>query len=287
RSRHGSLMSSNLDAAEVGRLALRLHLITEEQLQEALAEISHGATPSDLTAVLERKGYLSDYQTKKLLRGDTDGYFMGGYVLKYKFASGSFGRVWRAEDPRTGVPIAIKVLRRRWCDDPHKVDLFEREGKIGQTLSHRNIVQILAVHCDRATGEHFIAMKFVGGANLRALLVLRKTLDVKEALRITEECASALAYAYSRGLTHRDMKPSNILMATDGGTAKLVDFGLAEIAKGMVLPDDETAVDRTVDYAGLEKATQVPAGDVRSDIFFMGCVLYEMLCGRPALPRTR
>src|SRR5262249_38464128 len=133
-------------------------------------------------------------------------------------------------------------------------------------------------------GEHFIAMEFVEGANLRDLLVLRKTLDVKEAIRITEECAAALAYAYSRGLTHRDMKPSNILMATHGGTSKLVDFGLAEIAKGMSLADDDTAVDRTVDSAVLEKATSVKAGDPRSDIFFMGCVLYEMLSGRPALP---
>jgi serine/threonine protein kinase len=280
-------MATNMDAAEVGRLGLRLRLITDDQLKEALGEISPGAPPSDLTAVLERKGSISAYQGHKLLRGDTEGYFLGGYSLKYKFASGSFGRVWRAEDPRTGVPVAVKVLRRRWCDDPHKVDLFEREGKVGLTLSHRNIVQILAVHCDRAKGEHFIAMEFVEGANLRDLLVLRKTLDAREAIRITEECAGALAYAFTRGLTHRDMKPSNILMATHGGTAKLVDFGLAEIAKGMLGADDETAVDRTVDYAGLEKATGVKSGDVRSDIFFMGCVLYEMLCGRPALPVTR
>jgi serine/threonine protein kinase len=217
-----------------------------------------------------------------------DGYFMGGYRLLYKFASGSFGRVWRGDDPRTGIPVAIKVLRRRWCDDPHKVDLFEREGKVGLTLHHPNIVQILAVHCDRAMGQHFIAMEFVEGANLRDLLAIRKTLDAKEAIRIIEECAAGLAYAYSRGLTHRDMKPSNILLATQGGTAKLVDFGLAEIATGMSLADDDaTFVDRTVDYAGLEKATNVKAGDPRSDIFFMGCVLYEMLSGRPALPHAR
>src|SRR5437764_14104698 len=133
RARRGQRMASTMDAADVGRMALRLRLITDDQLREGLAEISPGAPPSDLTAVLERKGYLSAYQGQKLLRGDHDGFFLGGYALKYKFASGSFGRVWRAEDPRTGVPVAVKVLRRRWCDDPHKVDLFEREGKIGQT----------------------------------------------------------------------------------------------------------------------------------------------------------
>ena len=82
------------------------------------------------------------------------------------------------------------------------------------------------------------------------------------------------------------MKPSNVLLSVDG-TAKLVDFGLAEITKGANIEEDETTVDRTVDYAGLEKATNVPSGDVRSDIFFLGCVLYEMLSGRPALPPTR
>src|SRR5216683_2029556 len=187
------LMSTLKDATELGQLAIRLNLINHAQLREGLDEISAVSPPSELIAVLERKQFVTAYQGQKLLRGDTDGYFMGGYVLKYKFASGSFGRVWRAEDPRTGVPVAIKVLRRRWCDDPHKVDLFEREGKVGLTLHHPNIVQILAVRCDRVKAQHYIAMEFVEGANLRDILVLRNTLDVKEAIRITEECAAGLA----------------------------------------------------------------------------------------------
>ncbi len=184
--------------------------------------------------------------------------------------------------------MAIKVLRRRWTEDPRKVDLFEREGRMGLRLQHPNIVQILAVHCDRASGQFFIVMEFVEGSNLRDLLAIRKKLDVKEALRITEEAAAGLAHAYSHSLTHRDIKPSNILLSSTGA-AKLVDFGLADIARGAgyILNDDDTVVDRTVDYAGLEKATNVKAGDVRSDIFFLGCVLYEMLSGRPALPPTR
>jgi serine/threonine protein kinase len=130
-------------------------------------------------------------------------------------------------------------------------------------------------------------MEFVEGGNLRDILAIRKKLDVKEAIRILEESASALAYAYSRGLTHRDLKPSNILLSS-GGVSKLVDFGLAEIAAGVSLADEEdTAVDRTVDYAGLEKATNVASGDVRSDIFFVGTILYEMLSGKPAMPPTR
>src|SRR5262249_46478275 len=101
------------DAAELGNFAVRLGLLSLEQLREPLDEMGPGAPPAMLIDVLVRKQSLTDYQGKKLLRGDNDGYFMGGYRLLYKFASGSFGRVWRGDDPRTGVPVAIKVLRRR------------------------------------------------------------------------------------------------------------------------------------------------------------------------------
>ena len=103
---------------------------------------------------------------------------------------------------------------------------------------------------------------------------------------LLEECSSGLAYAFTRGLTHRDLKPTNVLIASQG-LAKLVDFGLAEIAAPEQGEDHDVTVDRTVDYAGLEKATAVKHGDVRSDIYFMGCVFYEMLAGHAPLMQTR
>ena len=159
-------MATIMDAAEFTRNSLRLNLVTEDQLRECQDEV--GATDAGtLATALEAKGYLTQYQTQKLLKGDTDGFFMCGYRILYKIASGSFGRVYRAEDPRTGVPVAVKELRRRWRDDPHKVDLFEREGRVGLTMRHPNIVQILAVNCDRSAGQHAIVMEFVEGENLR------------------------------------------------------------------------------------------------------------------------
>src|SRR5947208_3925864 len=107
-----------------------------------------------LCLALERKGVLTPLHTQKLLKGDADGYFLGGYRILYRIASGSFGRVFRADDPRTGRAVAIKVLRKRWSDDPHNIELFEREGRVGLSLRHPNIVEILDARRDSATGEY-------------------------------------------------------------------------------------------------------------------------------------
>jgi CheY-like chemotaxis protein/predicted Ser/Thr protein kinase len=277
---------ADLDSQAVAQLALKAGLLTEEQVREAWEELGERpALPDPFLRVLERKGVLTPWQSSKLVKGDSGGYFLGGYRILYKVASGSFGRVFRAEDPATGRVVAIKVLRRRWSEDKQRIDLFEREGKVGLSLRHPNVVEILAVNKDPVSGQWYIVMEFVEGGNLREILQIRKKLDPAEALRIIEDATLGLAYAYSRGITHRDMKLTNILISSQG-TAKLVDFGLAKFYSGAVTKDEEK-VERTVDYAGLERATNVKPGDVRSDIYFLGCVLYEILTGRPPLLMTR
>jgi serine/threonine protein kinase len=288
-------MSVNLDASGIAQLALRLGLVTDDQVRECLGELEDKKSPAtDMLRLMERKKYLTPWQAHKLLKGDLDGYFLGGYRILYKIASGSFGRVYRGDDPRTGQVVAIKVLRNKWTMDKQKVDLFMREGKLGLAIRHPNIVPVLAVNQDTKTGQYFIVMDFIEGGNLRDLLHSRKKIGPEEALRIIDECAQGLAYSFTRGLTHRDIKPTNILITVPTGQAKLVDFGLAEISQGSAVHlqrqderDEDVAVDRTVDYAGLEKATNQKPGDVRSDIYFLGCVLHECLTGLPLMPVTR
>jgi CheY-like chemotaxis protein len=263
-----------------------LGLLTEGQVQECCEDPEFDPhDPPSILRVMERKGFLTSWQSQKLQKGDKDGFFIGGYRLLYKISSGSFGRVYRADDPRTGRVVAVKVLRQRWSDNKHNVELFEREGKVGLSLKHPNIVEILAVDRDPSTRQHYIVMEFIEGGNLRDFLAIRKKLIAKEALRLIEDAATGLAFALSRGLTHRDLKPSNMLISSQGAI-KLVDFGLARHNEEMP-GHDEGKIERTVDYAGLETATGVPPGDVRSDIYFLGCVLYEMLTGRPPLPMTK
>jgi CheY-like chemotaxis protein/tRNA A-37 threonylcarbamoyl transferase component Bud32 len=279
------------DTNALAKLMLAIGLVSESQLQEAWEDVGHRVGEPELFLnFLKKKGYITPFQAEKLRKGDKDGYFIGGYRILYKIASGSFGRVYRAEDRHSGQIVALKILRRRWSEDPHTIQLFDREGKLGQSLKHPNIVEVIDVNQDPATGQYYIAMEFVEGMNLRELLAGRegRKLQPTEALRYVEDAAAGIAHAYSRGITHRDMKLTNILISTNGGTAKLVDFGLAGIfsRRGIELEGGEK-LDRTVDYAGLEKATGVKAGDVRSDIYFLGCVAYELLTGRSPLEMTK
>jgi len=274
---------STLNAGTVANTAVRLGLLRMDQAEEAWQELESRSVPGTVfLRCMERKEYLTPFQSTKLLKGDSSGYFLGGYRILYKVASGSFGRVYRADDPSTGRIVAIKVLRKKWSEDRHKIELFMREGKVGMTIQHPNIVEILAVSQDQKTNQYYIVMEFVEGGNLRDFLNIRKKLQTAEVLRIVEDTAAGLAHALSKGITHRDMKLTNILLSSQG-PAKLVDFGLAGEQFGPSDDKEDVTIDRTVDYAGLEKTTGAPHGDPRSDLFFVGCVAYELLTGRSPL----
>jgi serine/threonine protein kinase len=276
------------DSNQITNILLKMGLVSESQIADAWQEVGiRSADPEPLLTVLLRQGLLTTYQVQKLLKGDPDGYVLGSYKILYKIASGSFGRVYRGAERETGRVVAIKVLRRRWSEDDHTIDLFKREGMLGLRLRHPNIVEVLDVNQDPVTGQYYIVMEFVEGGNLRDILRIRKRMEPSEALRFIEDAVSGIAHAYSRGVTHRDMKLTNVLISSQG-IAKLVDFGLAGIfsRKGLELEGGEK-IDRTVDYAGLEKRTHVKQGDIRSDIYFLGAILYEMLTGRSPLLMTR
>ena len=280
------------DALSIANAAIRLGLLNSHQVQEAWDEIGErgGADPEPFLRCMERKGYLTPWQSRKLLKNESDGFFLGGFRILYKIASGTFGRVYRADDPRTGRVVAVKVLRKKWSENKHVIDLFEREGRMGMSLKHPNIVEIIAVNQDPASRAYYIVMEFIEGGNLREILTSTKKLEPLQTVKILEDAAAGMAYAFSRGITHRDMKLTNVLIDTGKQVAKLVDFGLAEITnmfKGQWDISGEVTIDRTVDYAGLEKVTAVPHGDTRSDIFFLGCVAYEVLTGRSPMDMTK
>ena len=264
---------------------VRIGLITEAQAEEVREALPRTGTLEQALLLMERKGVITPWQTSKLVKGDRDGFILGGYRLLYKIQSGSFGRVFRAQEVSSGRVVAVKVLRRRWSEDQAHIDLFQREARVGMAFHHPNIVEIVNVGVEKKTGQYYIVMEFVEGWNLREMLARHKKISPLESMKIIEDAATGLAYAHSRGFSHRDMKLTNILVSSSG-TAKLVDFGLAKMFQTMTGSTEEK-IDRTVDYAGLERKTNVPAGDVRSDIYFLGCVLYEIIAGRSPLDMTR
>jgi serine/threonine protein kinase len=160
-----------------------------------------------------------------------------------------------------------------------------REGQVGLSLRHANIVPIYEVFSKGMT--HFLVMEFIEGRNLREFLKVRKKLESAEATRLMIDIASGMRYAFEHGVSHRDLKLTNILISSKG-QAKLVDFGLA--GTDMNVADEklgETISARTIDYAGLERATGVRKDDQRSDMYFLGAIYYHMLAGHSPLHETR
>jgi len=272
-------------ASEIADRALDLGLMTERQLQQVWAEFgSRNVSCQDFLQLLVRREFLTNYQVERLVKGERTGFYFGDYKVLYLVGTGTFARVYRAVHKDTGQTAAVKVLRKRYSDNPTQAGLFVREGNLGRALRHKNIVPIYEVYSSGPM--HFLVMEFVEGWSLRELMKIRKKIDPPEATRLTVGIASGLRHAFEQGLTHRDLKMSNVLVSSRG-EPKLVDFGLASI-------DDKAADDfigentsaRTIDYAALERATGVGRDDTRSDIYFLGCMYYHMLIGSPPLPET-
>ncbi len=163
-------------------------------------------------------------------------------------------------------------------------DQFIREGQMGAKLRHPNIVPIYEVHSEKRM--HYMVMDFIEGRNLREFIQVRKSLSPEEAIKFMIDITSGLAYAAGMGVYHRDLKLSNVLMSSTG-RAQLVDFGLAAVTSGAEGDVGEMVNPRTIDYAGLERATGVRKDDPRSDIYFAGCIFYHLLSGHAPLPETR
>ncbi len=268
-----------LDAASVAEQAVLIGLISRSQAREAQNDSADGSAEALIRTVM-RKGWLTSWQRDKLLKGEARGFFYGPYKVLFHIAEGSFARVYRGEHQDTGQPVAIKVLRKRFTTDPAAVARFTQEAEAGCELKHPNIVQIY--EHGETDGLPFMAMEYVEGSNLRDFLKIRHQLDANEGLPIMLGLARGMNYSHNEGVTHRDIKGTNILISTRR-EAKLVDFGLATVADDRLA---EFAHTRTVDYSALERTCGSHKGDWRSDIFFLGCVFYQMLTGVLPLPEV-
>ena len=277
-------MSEAITPEKLGQRIVDAGLLDTRQMDSVWAELgTREARLDDLTSLLLRKELLTNFQVERLLKGERSGYFYGDYKVLYLVGTGTFARVYRSVHMKTGRIVAVKALRKRFREDENMTEQFVREGKVGMELRHPCIVPIYEV---ASKPSPFLTMEFVEGRNLREFTRVRKKLEPVESLRIAVDILAGLTYAAEKGMTHRDLKMSNVLV-TSRGRGKLVDFGLAGLQPSTTGKDEESGNPRTIDYAGLERACGTRNNDPRSDLFFAGVILYNMLTGIPPLGETK
>jgi serine/threonine protein kinase len=198
------------------------------------------------------------------------------YRLVRRIDRGGMAEVWEGRDEVLDRPVAVKVLDPRLAGDEAFHERFRREAVSAARLAHPNVVATYDTGIDG--GVAFIVMELVSGHTLRDLLREQGALNPSQAVAIAAEVADALEYAHQAGIVHRDVKPGNILVSDDG-RVKVADFGIAKAAVDSDLTQQGTFVG-TAKYLPPEQVEGRPQ-DRRSDVYGLGVVLYEMLCGQP------
>lgn len=204
------------------------------------------------------------------------------YVIEDLIAQGGMGSVWRGRDTRENKMVAIKAVANDLIADPEFRVRIQDEARRHQRLQHPHIVPVPDVFV--AEGATCIVMKLIEGSSLATILENAKRLSVEEAVRIIKDVLLALDYAHRHGIVHRDVKPSNILVEHDGWVW-LFDFGVA-IAMGEQRRTRTGVTVGTLAYMSPEQITHPRTIDHRSDVYSVGCLLYELVTGRPPFVRN-
>lgn len=200
----------------------------------------------------------------------------GRYVLEEAIAAGGMATVWRAKDEVLARPVAMKILREDLARDPDFLERFRREAVSAARLTHPSIVSVFDTGIE--DDVCYIVMEDLGGSTLRELMDEAGPLPAPRAVELITPILSALGFAHSNGLIHRDVKPANVLISPDG-RVKVTDFGIARAA---FAGGDITTTGQVLGTVRYLSPEQVQGGDVdgRSDVYSTGVVLYEMLSGR-------
>lgn len=202
---------------------------------------------------------------------------LGRYELTAQIARGGMSDVFEAQDRLLDRKVAVKILHERYAETDTFVARFRKEARAVANLSHPNIVSVY--DWGEEHGTYFMVMELVRGRSLRDIIQAEGRLLPRRATEIAAEIAKALDAAHHSGVIHRDIKPGNVLLTTDG-TVKVTDFGVARARNASEGLTKVGSVVGTATYFSPEQASGDPA-DERSDIYSLGVVLYEMLVGRP------
>ena len=261
-------------------------LLEPAQLEEVRAHLQvRFQDPETLTAELVRRGWLTAYQAGFVLHGRAAELILGSYVLLEPLGEGGMGQVFKGRQRKLGRIDAVKVIRAERLGSADALARFRREIVAASQLSHPNVVH--AFDAGQVAGRHYFAMEYLLGEDLTQRVKRDGPLPFVEACDCIRQAALGLQHAHERGLVHRDVKPSNLLL-TPEGIVKVLDLGLARLTSsdyGSSGTLTQTgAVMGTPDYIAPEQARQSHDVDGRADLYSLGCTLYFLLTGRPPFP---
>ena len=269
-----------IDASSAGDSKLRA------QLAELIRQAQTGRVPAVRVDAPISASVQAETAGKLAGSLPSPGERLGRYEVIDLLGVGGMGSVYRALDASLGREVALKALGEAFRGDSASLRRFEREARVLATLNHPNIATIYGF--ERLNGAPFLVLERVEGDTL-AQRLSRGRMPIPEALAIALQIVAGLEEAHAKGVIHRDLKPSNVMLTRDG-RVKLVDFGLAKTmaprASAHEAPEPITVVGIVLGTARYMSPEQVMGEDVdgRTDVWAFGCVLYEMLTGRPAFP---
>jgi serine/threonine-protein kinase len=208
-----------------------------------------------------------------------------GYVVEALIGRGGMGAVYRAEERALRRKVALKVIAPELAQDRRFRERFLRESRVAASLDHPHVVPIFAA--GEEGGRLFLAMRYVEGTDLARLLLEHGALDPAFAMPLLEQVAEALDAAHAQGLVHRDVKPSNVLVAAAAGSEHcyLGDFGLTKRTGSLSGVSATGEVVGTLEYVAPEQVTGAEVGPA-ADVYSFACVVYECLTGQSPFPRA-
>ncbi len=203
------------------------------------------------------------------------GEVFGNCKLTEKIAEGGMAAIYKAEHQGLQTEVAIKVLLPQYAKVDHLMNRFIEEARVSSNLTHENIVHAIHVGCEK--GTYYMAMQYIDGESLKEVIAREKTISPTRSVEIVRQVARGLGFAHNRNVVHRDIKPHNIMLASDG-TVKIVDFGLTKNLAAEAGITTEGMVMGTVWYMAPEQA-ESKGLDGRADLYALGVTWFEMLTG--------
>ena len=268
----------------LGRMAVEQGLCTDQELSRTLEQLRARCetAPVQLTELMVELGCITETQADRLKTSIRQSkgvaHQIPGYKILGKLGAGAMAIVYKAKQLSLNRTVAIKILPKRFSENPEYVERFYKEGQAAAKLNHNNIVQAFDV--GEAGGYHYFVMEYVEGKTLHDDLAAGKVFAEDEALDIIIQVAHALAHAHARRLIHRDVKPKNIMINT-AGVVKLADMGLARETTDIEAAQTEQGkAYGTPYYIAPEQIRGKIDIDERADIYGLGATLYHISTGR-------